>query len=125
MGDTMHLLDIGLFALALWLVWYAGKAGHAFCDLRDMHADQARRERLFLGLHRPKPGQGRAQPYGDRFTRAHEVSPSWASGLHEAAPPPYTEPTYPPFVNSYERACVMGNHDMWCEEEAEQAVLRG
>ena len=72
MGLAMQLLDFALLALAAWILWYASKAGHAFCDLRDRIHDAPRREavflrdsRLSLGLHRLVPVQGRGLPSAD------------------------------------------------------------
>lgn len=89
MGITMHTLDVGLLALALWTGYYLVRAQSAFQDLRHLVNTQGERESHFLGLHRLPPVQGRAATsYADRCTPGHAVIPALPSGLHAAAVPP-------------------------------------
>lgn len=120
MGIAMHLIDFGLLALAAWILWYASKAGHAFCDLRDMKADQPRRERIFLGLHRLSPVQGRGHPYADASSPPPECFGVVGQG----------QASVPPLFLSADWLEAMGHHDRLVrayvyDAETDQVNLRG
>lgn len=120
MGLAMHTLDIGLFALALWIIWYSIHAASAFRDLRDLVNGQSYRESAFLGLHRLVPVQGRGHPYADASSPPPECLGVVGQG----------QASVPPLFLSADWAEAYGHHDQLIrayvyDAEADQVVLRG